>query len=108
MNDCTPKLLVEGSHYNIAQCPHCNRIGLYYHNVLIGFDFDDFCRYAYAVLKVDFDCCSIWFPDEKEHVVLNTSCHDIQLSFTREEFEEFTGMLNQSLLLIEAGYYANK
>lgn len=102
MNDCHPKILVEGAEYNIAQCPHCNRVGLYYHNFLIGFEFDEFRSFSRAVLKVNFDEVCVEFPNGLDHVVLNTCHKDIQLSFSRAEFDEFTCMLNQALLLLAA------
>ncbi len=105
MNDCEPKILVEAAHYSIAQCVKCNRIGLYYNNLLIGFELTSFCRFAKAVLKLDFNRSSILFPDQKRHILLNTCHHDIQLSFVKEEFEEFSTMLNQALLMIEADIY---
>ena len=102
MSDCRPKILVESHNYNVAQCPHCSRVGLYYHNILIGFELKEFCSFSKSVLRIDFDMNCLLFPDEEEHVVLNTCHRDIQLSFKRREFEEFSSMLNQALLIIQA------
>jgi len=102
MHSCQPNILVENDHFNIAQCNRCKRIGLYYHNLLIGFHHRDFIAWARSVLKVDFMKNACLFPDGEMHLILNTCHQDIQFTFTEKEFQEIREGLSQALLLLEA------
>ena len=105
MNDCQPKVLIDLPDYSIVQCIHCGRIGFFYRNVLIGFDVLEFFNFSTALLSADFDRRSLYFPDRKKHLVVNTGHQDIQLTFTRRELSRINDGLNQARLLIEADFH---
>lgn len=108
MSQCKPNILVEDKHFNIAQCSCCQRIGLYYHNLLVGFNFKDFITWADSVLKVDFTKNAYLFPDGEMQLIINTCHQDIQFAFTKKEFLKLKEGLSQALLILEAQNLVNQ
>lgn len=101
MSYCIPKILVNGKYFNVSKCKDCGRMGLYYKNLLIGFEQVDFECFASSFDDVYFEKYSSEFPDGKQHIVINSAHKDIQFTFTREEFQELKDILAQSLLLLQ-------
>ena len=99
--NCKPEIILESEHYNVARCTTCGRIGLYYKNILLGFNPADFHAFTRSIHAVTFDKSAVDFPDGQKHLVMNTCHKDIQFTFTREEFEEFQDLLQQAVLLLE-------
>lgn len=102
MKKCNPKVIVEGGYYNIAQCHCCKRLGLYYKNLLVSFEFDDFIAFIDSFCAVNFDKKSVLFPGKKKLLVINTCHKDIQFAFSKTEFEELRTSLQQAKLVLEA------
>ncbi|MEL7002033.1 MAG: DUF6686 family protein [Bacteroidota bacterium] len=102
MKPCKPKILVNGDYFNIAKCRCCNRIGLYYKNILIGFESIDFDCFAKSFLDIFFEKYKTEFPDGKDHIVINSAHKDIQFTFTRQEYIELKDMIQQARLLLES------
>jgi len=102
MSHCQPEVLVEGTYFNIAQCSCCKRIGLYYKNLLVGFNLWDFKAFTTSFCAIDFDKTATLFPDGEPHIVIDT-CHlDIQFTFTKNEFYELKNMFREASILLEA------
>lgn len=99
---CKPIVILEGEHFNVAQCAGCKRIGLYYKNLLIGFEPKDFKAFGRSYSKINFNASAVMFPDGFKRIVIDTCHHDIQFNFTGEEFEEFKDMLQQAIIMVEA------
>ena len=100
--NCKPSIILEGEHFNISQCTCCQRIGLYYNNLLVGFNPQDFLAFTESFCKIDFTSSSVKFPNGQEHIVISTCHRDIQFNFTREEFEELKDILQQAAVILEA------
>ena len=100
--NCKPRIILEGETFNISECTCCQRIGLYYNNLLVGFNPQDFLAFTRSFCRIDFAASSVRFPSGKEHIVVNTCHRDIQFNFTREEFEELKDILQQAMVLLEA------
>lgn len=99
---CTPEVIIEGNYFNISRCPHCKRIGLYYKNLLVGFNPDTFKDFSKSFTEIHFDSMAVRFPDGFKHLIVN-SCHqDIQLTFKKTEFEEMKDILSQANILLDA------
>lgn len=102
MNQCQPKLLFESNFFNITQCTKCQRIGLYYRNILVGFQLRSFLNWGNSLLGIPFEQHARTFPCGDDYFVLN-SCHpDIQFTFSRLEFKAIKEGIVQALLLLEA------
>ncbi len=100
--NCKPEIILEGEDFNISRCAGCHRIGLYYKNLLVGFDQQEFWAFCRSFLAIDFDASSIIFPDDQRHILTNTCHPDIQFTFNLAGFKEFSSMLQQSMIMLEA------
>lgn len=99
---CAPKIIFDEPDFNVTQCPHCHRIGLYYGQVLVRFKNKDFTDWVHALNKVNFKQSAMCFPDGELRVVLNTCHQDIQFNFKEEEFDRLVEGVQQALLVLEA------
>ena len=94
-------LLVEGQFFNTSLCKCCQRVGLFYKNVLVGFDLTEFLSFCKGIVKMDFHTHCVPFPNGREYVVIQTCHADIQFCFNAEEFEELSQLLMESQRMIE-------
>ncbi|WP_157638250.1 DUF6686 family protein [Flexithrix dorotheae] len=102
MNNCNPRILVEEKYLTVLQCKSCKRVGLSFHNILIGFSPRGFNTFSKSVIALDFDKVCIREGSLTPFVILN-SCHeDIQFNFSREEFLQLKSGLAKAQLLLEA------
>ena len=104
---CKPIIILEGKYFNIAQCMGCKRIGLYYKNLLVSFDPQDFRAFSRSFSKINFKTSAVVFPDGFKHIVMDTCHQDIQINFIEEEFEEFKDILQQAMIILEAHRIVN-
>lgn len=101
---CTPEIILSGKHFNISQCTGCQRIGLYYKNLLVGFNPEEFTSFSRLFSEIDFKMSATVFPDGLGHIVVNTCHQDIQFNFTEAEFEEFRNILQKALIILRANH----
>ena len=99
---CKPEIILNGPNFNVSQCAGCKRIGLYYKNLLVGFNPDEFTRFGQLFSEIDFKLSACPFPDGLDHVVVKTCHNDIQFSFTEKEFDEFRDILQKALIILKA------
>ena len=99
---CKPEIILNGTYFNVSQCSCCKRIGLYYKNLLVGFNPDEFTRFARLFSEIDFKLSACRFPDGLDHIVVNTCHNDIQFNFTEAEFDEFRDILQKALIILKA------
>lgn len=99
---CSPEIILNGEHFNVSQCTCCQRIGLYYKNLLVGFNPEEFMLFGRLFSAVDFSVSALRFPDGVDHIVINTCHQDIQFNFTEVEFEEFREILQKALIILRA------
>lgn len=102
MSICRPKLLVQKENFYIAQCKHCQRIGLAYKNILAGYSPEEFENFSESVNKLEFQKHCIPFPDGNNQIIIHTCHQNIQFSFTKEEFTELVIGLIEAKMLLEA------
>ncbi|MFD2933460.1 hypothetical protein [Spirosoma flavum] len=100
MNTCKPTLLFDQDLFCIAQCPHCQRVGLTFKNILLGFDHSEFVELCRNIGQVNFDQCGMLMPDGQLHMIINTSHPDVQFSLSRIEFDLFQAGLSKALRLL--------
>lgn len=101
---CNPEIIINGKYFNVSQCTGCKRIGLYYKNLLVGFNPKEFTRFCRLFSSIDFSASAIRFPDGEDHIMVNTCHKDIQFNFTRAEFEEFREILQKALIILRANH----
>lgn len=99
---CNPEMLLNGTYFNVSQCTGCQRIGLYYKNLLVGFNPEEFIRFGRLFSDIDFKLAASRFPDGLDHIVVNTCHQDIQFTFTEAEFEEFRDIMQKALIILKA------
>ena len=99
---CRPVIVLDGEHFNVSRCAGCERIGLHYRNLLVGFDPEQFEAFSTSICNIDFKSSAVKFPNGLEHIIVNTCHQDIQFCFTQEEFEEFQEVLQQALIILDA------
>ncbi|MBU2916015.1 MULTISPECIES: DUF6686 family protein [Reichenbachiella] len=102
MSKCEPNALIEGPNYHISQCKNCDRFGLHFNNILMGFEKGDFYTFIRGVSETDFNQHAVFFPDNRERILLSTPIADLQINLTREEFEELKIALIQCNLILNA------
>ena len=99
---CRPVIILDGEHFNVSQCAGCQRVGLHYHNLLVGFDPEQFEVFSDSFAKIDFKASAVKFPNGLERIIVNTCHQDIQFCFSETEFEEFRDLLQQALIILDA------
>ena len=97
MNSCKPTVLFDQDNFCIAQCTHCQRIGLTFQNLLLGFSSNEFIGLCRIMDQADFEQCSSLMSDGQLHMIVNTGHPDIQFSLSRAEFTRFQAGLSQAL-----------
>ena len=101
---CNPEIILNGEYFNVSQCTCCHRIGLYYKNLLVGFNPEEFTSFCRLFGEIDFKVSAVTFPDGLGHIVVNTCHQDIQFNFTEVEFEEFRDILQRALIILRANH----
>ncbi|UFH54114.1 DUF6686 family protein [Spirosoma sp. KNUC1025] len=94
MIPCKPTLLFDQERFCIAHCQHCQRLGLTFQNLLMGFTRDEFIALCRTLHDADFEQRSTPMPNGESYLVINTGHPDIQFSLSRTEF----GLLRNGLL----------
>ena len=98
---CEPNVLVSSDYFNISICKCCNRVGMFYKNLLVGFEVCEFTNFCKEVTQLDFYNNCVYFPNGQTHLVVETCHQNIQFSFNESEFQELKSMLNESMLMLE-------
>lgn len=102
MKNCEPHILSQGPHFSITHCKRCERIGLYYKNLLIGYTLKHFSKFVANYSKIEFNDHAVSFPDESARIIIKTPHKDIQINLDFQEFIELKKLLQESRLLLEA------
>ncbi|MDN5217301.1 hypothetical protein QQ020_34830 [Fulvivirgaceae bacterium BMA12] len=58
--------------------------------------------FAQSFSEINFEKAAVRFPDDLEHIVVNTCHRDIQFTFTKAEFEEFRETCQKALIIVKA------
>ncbi|MCV9388644.1 DUF6686 family protein [Reichenbachiella ulvae] len=101
MSKCKPIILSQGPQYCVSQCEDCQRVGLHYHHLMIGFELREFRQFTKQYLALPLDRHLMLFPDGSERIILNTPHPDIQLNLTRQEFNQLADLLQQARLMLD-------
>lgn len=102
MKNCQPHILSQGPHFSITHCKRCERIGLCYKNLLIGYGHEEFSKFVENYSKIHFDDHAVYFPDESARIIIKTPHKDIQINLDFQEFMELKNALQESTLLLKA------
>ncbi len=101
MSQCSPTILVDSPHLNISLCKCCKRVGLYYKNILVGFEIEEFNNFYQGVTSSEFFKNATRFPNGQDYTVLETCHPDIQFCFNLEEFGELVTVLEEAMLMLQ-------
>nr|WKN34949.1 hypothetical protein K4G66_21470 [Tunicatimonas sp. TK19036] len=99
---CKPKVLLQEGSFCVAQCKHCQRLSILYHNVLAGFSPSAFTRFSENVIQTSFQEYSVQFPVGEPYIILQTCHQDIQFTFNKKEFKQLKRGLAEVMVLLEA------
>ncbi|QMW03864.1 DUF6686 family protein [Spirosoma foliorum] len=94
---CKPILLIDQADFCIAQCQHCQRIGLTFNNLLLGFKQEEFIALCKTIETVDFEQCCTLMTNGQPYLIVNTGHPDIQFSLSKIDFGRFRTGLIQAL-----------
>lgn len=97
MTPCKPLILLDDTAFYITQCQHCQRIGLIYHNLVLGFKQDEFIGLCQTLDTVNFEQSRVLLPDGQPYLIIKTGHPDIQLSLSETEYIGFRAGLQQAL-----------
>lgn len=89
MSLCRPTVLFDQENFCVAQCQHCQRIGLTFRNLLLGFAQDEFINFSHSLTNINFEQSSVLMADGQLHLVINTGHPDIQISLPKADFDLF-------------------
>ncbi|MVM28841.1 hypothetical protein GO755_02265 [Spirosoma sp. HMF4905] len=94
---CKPILLIDQADFCIAQCQHCQRVGLTFNNLLLGFKQDEFIALCKTIEQVNFEQSSSLMSNGQPYLIVNTGHPDIQFSLSQLDFDRFRVGLMQAL-----------
>lgn len=97
MSLCRPTLLFDQEKFCVARCQHCQRIGLTFGNLLLGFTQDEFVNFVQGLASINFEQSSVLMADGQLHLVINTGHPDVQFSLPKVDFDLFRLGLLQAL-----------
>jgi len=101
------KILYEEENFSVSRCNECGRTNLFFNNIIVTFNSQDFDDFISGIDRVDFFQDSVVFPDRTAKVILKTCHKNIQFCLEEEEFNRLKNMLNQVGLLLEANKLIN-
>lgn len=96
-SSCRPILLIDQINFCIAQCQHCQRVGLTFQNLLLGFSQEEFVGLCKTIEQINFEQCSLLMSNGQPYLIVNTGHPDIQFSLSQPEFDRFRAGLGQVL-----------
>jgi hypothetical protein len=98
---CDSIILHDQPNNYITYCKACREVHWQFNNVLISFQPEDIPLFLNRLAQVDFNNCSISFPDGTVRILMDTCNYDIRLSFTlaelvqvRQSFARASAMLD--------------
>lgn len=104
MSTCKTEVIYQNRDFIFTKCVDCCRMGLMYHQVMIGFDEVNFAAFIRYLKQIDFDYYKFPCMDGIDRVIIETYHQDIQFSFSEEEFYHLRACAieaNEQLELIE-------
>ncbi|NIT55409.1 MAG: hypothetical protein GWN00_03980 [Aliifodinibius sp.] len=100
----TNTVLIQKDNLCIEQCSCCDNIHLMYQSLLLKFTPESFADFEAALSKLDFENRAITFGDGTDKMLINTPQKEIQLCFTKKEFELLRQSLKEALLMLEVSH----
>ena len=97
----TTTVLIQRDNLCIEQCSCCDNIHLIYQNLLLKFTPESFTDFETALSKLEFKNRAVTFADGTDKMLINTPQKEIQLCFTKKEFELLRQSLKEALLMLE-------
>lgn len=97
----TTTVLIQKDNLCIEQCSCCDNIHLLYQNLLLKFTPKSFADFEATLSKLEFENRAVTFGDGSDKMLINTPQKEIQLCFTKSEFELLRQSLKEALLMLE-------
>ena len=85
MSTCKTEVIYQNQDFIFTKCVDCCRMGLMYHQVMIGFDEVNFAAFIRYLKQIDFDYYKFPCMDGIDRVIIETYHQDIQFSFSEED-----------------------
>jgi hypothetical protein len=105
---CNTIILHDQPNNHITYCKACREVHWQFNSVLITFQPDDLPIFLDSLSNVDFNNCSISFPDGSVRILIDTYHYDIRISLTlvelmqvRQSFAKACSMLNLFHLVVK-------
>lgn len=97
----TTTVLTQRENLCIEQCSCCDNIHLMYQNLLLKYTPESFADFESALSKLEFDHRAVILGDNSEKILISTPQKEIQMCFTKPEFEVLRQSLKEALLMLE-------
>lgn len=101
MKACNPSVLTEGNGVIITFCKTCDQLGFMYFNYVLRLDREAFTNFKEYLMQADFVCDAIMFPDGIPRIVIPTTSHKINLTFSQAELEDVKEKVCEAEALLE-------
>ncbi|MBZ9652458.1 DUF6686 family protein [Psychroflexus montanilacus] len=94
---CEITILYEDSEYLISQCASCQKVCIYFQQIIAGFTKKEFINWHTSFFTSSFESRAYKFPDDQLRVIVDTPYPDLQLTFNESQFNQLKDGLQQSL-----------
>lgn len=98
---CTTTILFEDKEFLISQCTTCKKVCLYYQQVILAFDEDEFYEWYTAFFTSEFEQRAYRFPDDQIKTIIDTPYTDVQLSFNKKQYVQLKNGIDHALNFME-------
>eukprot|EP01133_Synstelium_polycarpum_P011790 gene11790-13750_t len=93
---CKSSLICRQGSVLVTRCPDCKTINIWHKTALIIFSFEEFSEFVQATKGLVFEDYAEYNPEGTQVVVLPSTCLDICLVFTWQQWQDFFFALHQT------------
>ncbi len=98
---CQTRILSQSETIVISVCQRCKLIYLWNNNLLLTVSEQKF-RSLYNTIKyIDFDACSIPFPDGEFRAIIATPGNEVNMTLGFEELEHFKDLMQEAEYMLD-------
>mgnify|MGYP001075995766 FL=1 len=94
---CDTNILYEDSEYLISQCSSCEKVCVYFQQVIVGLSKEEFLDWNLSFFTTPFEQRAYIFPDQQLRVIVDTPYPDLQLTFNKVQYNQLKDGIQQAL-----------
>jgi hypothetical protein len=93
---CDAKVLSQKGAAIVSRCNDCRALFIWNNNLVLNFTPAQFDKFRAFTRDLDIDEYTLPFPDGFDRVVMRTPSNDINLTFTPQEWDDFTEAMDEA------------